>query len=82
MFSILISVMLFSQVLYNGFITYKGELISCGDLLNKYAHRGIPSITESEKVNLCCRGLREIALQGFVNELLVAHLRICRQLGR
>ncbi|NPA40972.1 MAG: hypothetical protein GXO18_01710 [Aquificae bacterium] len=73
---------LLAHAQYNGLITYKGQVLDCGHLLNKYAHSGVPSVKEDEKVKVCCRGLREIALSGYANELLVAHLRVCRQLGR
>ncbi len=72
----------FSQTLYNGLVNYRGQVIDCGHVLNKYAHRGVPSIKEDRNVKLCCMSLREIVKNEGVNDLLIVHLRICRQLGR
>ncbi len=72
----------FAQTMYNGLLVYKGQTINCSRTLNKYAHKGVPSIKEDEKVKLCCKGVREVARREGVNALLVTHLRICRQLGR
>ena len=72
----------FAQTMYNGLLVYKGQTINCSRTLNKYAHKGVPSMKEDEKVKLCCKGVREVARREGVNALLVTHLRICRQLGR
>ncbi|RLJ71396.1 hypothetical protein BCF55_1698 [Hydrogenivirga caldilitoris] len=73
---------LFSQTLYNGLISYHGQVIDCGHILGRYAHGGVPSLKEDENVKLCCMSLREIAKNEGVNTLLIAHLNVCRQLGR
>ena len=72
----------FSQTLYNGLVNYKGRIIDCGHILNRYAHKGVPSIKEDKNVKLCCSSLREILKNEGANALLIAHLNICRQLGR
>jgi len=74
--------LVFSQTMYNGLVNYKGQIIDCGHILGKYAHRGVPSIKENKIVRICCIGLREIARNEGVNPLLIAHLNVCRQLGR
>ncbi len=72
----------FSQTLYNGLVNYRGQVIDCGHILGRYAHGGVPSRKEDERVKLCCSALREILKNEGVNTLLMAHLNICRQLGR
>jgi len=72
----------FSQSLYNGLVNYRGQVVDCGHVLNKYAHKGVPSIREDKNVKICCSSLREILKNEGANDLLIAHLRICRQLGR
>jgi hypothetical protein len=71
-----------AQTLYNGLINYGGRIVDCSHILNRYAHSGVPSIKEESKVKLCCTGVREIAKREGVNDLLLTHLNICRQLGR
>ncbi|EDP76392.1 hypothetical protein [Hydrogenivirga sp. 128-5-R1-1] len=74
--------LVFSQTLYNGLVNYKGQVIDCGHILGRYAHGGVPSIREDKNVKLCCSSLREILKNEGANALLIAHLNICRQLGR
>ena len=68
--------------MYNGLLVYKGQTVNCSRALNKYAHKGVPSIKEDKNVKLCCSSLREILKNEGANALLIAHLNICRQLGR
>ena len=72
----------FSQTFYNGLVTYRGKIVDCGHVLGKYAHGGVPSRREDRNVKLCCFALREILRNEGANSLLLAHLRVCRQLGR
>ncbi len=74
--------LLFAQGPYNGLINYRGQILDCSFILNRYAHSGVPQIKEDRKVKICCASLREIYRMGTFNDLLIAHLRICRQLGR
>jgi len=67
---------------YTGLIRVGDRVLDCSQILNRYAHGGVPSVKEDEKVKLCCISLRTIPPQGAVGELLLLHLRICRQLGR
>ena len=81
-FSLSFSLTAFSQTFYNGLVRYEGQVIDCSHVLNRYAHSGVPSIKEDKLVKKCCAAVREIAKNEGVNELLVAHMRTCRQLGR
>ncbi len=72
----------FSQTSYNGLVTYKGKIVDCGHVLGRYAHGGVPSRKEDSNVKLCCFALREILRDEGANSLLLAHLKVCRQLGR
>ncbi len=67
---------------YNGIVNYRGQLIDCGYLLNRYAHGGVPNLKENERVKICCRVLRGMFANGIHNNLLLTHLRVCRDLGR
>lgn len=78
----LFPLLVFSQTLYNGLVNYNGQVIDCGHVLGKYAHGGVPSLKENENVRICCMSLKEIARNEGVNPLLIAHLNVCRQLGR
>jgi len=79
---LLLPILAFSQTLYNGLVKYNEQVIDCGHILGKYAHGGVPSVKENENVRICCLSLREIAKSEGVNSLLIAHLNVCRQLGR
>ncbi len=81
-FLLFLSLTAFSQTLYNGLVRYEGQVIDCSHVLNRYAHSGVPSIKEDKLVKKCCVAVREIAKKEGVNDLLVVHMRICRQLGR
>ncbi len=72
----------FPQTLYNGLVNYRGTVIDCGHILGRYVHGGVPSRKEEGNVKLCCFALREILRKEGANSLLLAHLRVCRQLGR
>ena len=81
---ILLSLLSFSfpQTLYNGLVNYGGRVMDCGHILGRYVHGGVPSRKEDTKVKLCCFALREILRKEGSNSLLLAHLKVCRQLGR
>lgn len=79
---LVLSAFLFAQSPYKGLIYNNGQVIDCSYVLNRYAHSGVPSVKEDRKVKLCCSSLRKMLRNGEVNELLVAHLNVCRQLGR
>ncbi len=78
----LMASLLLAASAYTGLIKTEAGVVDCAHILNRYAHGGVPSAREDEKVKLCCRSLRIIARQGSADALLIAHLEICRQLGR